>query len=373
MKLHRRDVLKAAAGVLATSALSRFAHAGVDFSPEPGAWRQFRVKTTLELADAKVLANEKGAAQAWIPLPSVNEKDWFRSTGNTWTTNGRAMLVRDPRYGAQMLHVAWDDSDAPPVVEVISTIATRDRAIDITSQDNIAPLTDAERRLYLAGTELIPIDGIVAETSRSIVADAKTDSEKARAIYQWVVENTFRNAATRGCGVGDIAAMLKSGTFGGKCADINALYVGLARAAGVPARDVYGIRVAPSKFGYKSLGANSENITKAQHCRSEVYLAETGWMAVDPADVRKVVLEEPPTNLAIDDPKVVAARKALFGAWEANWLAYNFGHDIALPGSSGPRLGFLMYPQAEVAGVRLDCLDPDTFKYTIVSKELTAA
>jgi len=31
---------------------------------------------------------------------------------------------------------------------------------------------------------------------------------------------------------------------------------------------------------------------------------------VDPADVRKVVLEEPPANLAMADPKVVAARRA---------------------------------------------------------------
>jgi len=114
-------------------------------------------------------------------------------------------------------------------------------------------------------------------------------------------------------------------------------------------------------------------ITKAQHCRSEVYLAGFGWVPVDAADVRKVVLEEPPTNLAIDDAKVVAARKALFGSWESNWLAYNFAHDIVLPGSSGPKLGFLMYPQAEIASMRLDCLDADNFKYTITAKELTSA
>jgi hypothetical protein len=37
-----------------------------------------------------------------------------------------------------------------------------------------------------------------------------------------------------------------------------------------------------------------------------------------------------------------------------NWLAYNFAHDIELPGSSGPKVGFLMYPQAEVDGERLE-------------------
>ncbi len=131
------------------------------------------------------------------------------------------------------------------------------------------PLSADERRLNLEGTRLIPVDGIVKQTSDRIVAaaNAKTDIEKARAIYEWVVENTVRVAATRGCGIGDVAAMLKSGNLGGKCADLNALYVGLTRAAGVPARDLYGIRVIPSRFGYKSLGAGSANVTKAQHCR----------------------------------------------------------------------------------------------------------
>ena len=237
------------------------------------------------------------------------------------------------------------------------------------------PLSAADHTLYTQGTELIPVDGIVKETSDKIVANtnAATDIQKARALYEWIVDNTFRDAKVRGCGIGDIAAMLKTGNLGGKCADLNALYVGLARAAGLPARDLYGIRVAPSKFGYKSLGASSEVITKAQHCRSEVYLAGFGWVPVDAADVRKVVLEEPPKNLAIDDPRVVAARKALFGAWEGNWLAYNFAHDVALEGSMGPRVAFLMYPQAECGNARLDCLDADTFKYTITAKELTSA
>lgn len=173
-------------------------------------------------------------------------------------------------------------------------------------------------------------------------------------------------------GIGDIAALLKSEDVGGKCADLNALFVGLARAEGIPARDVYGIRIAPSQFGYKSLGANSDTITKAQHCRAEVFLDGFGWTPMDPADVRKVMLEEPPGNLGLADPKVVAARKSLFGAWETNWLAYNFAHDVKLPGSSGPQLGFLMYPQAEIAGLMLDSLDADNFRYPIKTKETTA-
>jgi hypothetical protein len=54
-------------------------------------------------------------------------------------------------------------------------------------------------------------------------------------------------------------------------------------------------------------------------------------------------------------------------------MAYNFAQDVALPGSSGKPLGFLMYPQAETADGRLDSLDSDSFRYEITSKEIRSA
>jgi transglutaminase-like putative cysteine protease len=258
-------------------------------------------------------------------------------------------------------------------VTLTSRIETKDFAVDLSSPGKAPKAPAGELEHFLRPTKLIPTDGIVKATARQITTGAKTDVDKARAIYEWIVENTFRNPKTRGCGIGDIRPMLESKDLGGKCADLNALYVGLARASALPARDVYGIRVAKSELGYKSLGTSSEVVTKAQHCRAEVYLSGYGWIPVDPADVRKVVLEEPPGNRPIDDEMVKKARVRLFGSWEMNWMAYNFAHDVALPGSSGPTIGFFMYPQAETADGRLDSLDPDNFKYEITSKEIPAS
>jgi hypothetical protein len=54
-------------------------------------------------------------------------------------------------------------------------------------------------------------------------------------------------------------------------------------------------------------------------------------------------------------------------------MAYNFAHDVALPGSTGAPVGFLMYPQAETNQGRIDSLDPDNFKYEITAREITPA
>jgi hypothetical protein len=92
---------------------------------------------------------------------------------------------------------------------------------------------------------------------------------------------------------------------------------------------------------------------------------------IDPADVRKVMLEEPPGTRPLQDVLVKHARARLFGSWEMNWMAYNYAQDVTLPGSSGSPVHFLMYPQAETAEGRLDSLDPDHFRYQITSRETT--
>jgi len=366
--MDRRDFLKTATLFsIAGSAAWRPVRAEQQFfDPNPAnGWRVFEVSMRAEVA--------RGGSETrvWLPLPSLDEAAWIRPMGNLWQGNAAAMqIARDPVYGAQMLAATWGAETGTPVVEVTSRIATRDRAIDFSQPGPMKPLDRAALKLYTGPTELLPTDGIVRLTASEITRGARSDLDKARAIYEWVVDHTARNPKTRGCGLGDIRAMLESGDLSGKCADLNALYVGLARAAGLPARDVYGIRIADSRFGYKSLGKSGE-ISKAQHCRAEVWLAGFGWVPVDPADVRKVVLEEKP-GLKLQDEVVIVVRNRLFGSWEMNWLAYNVAHDISLPGSSGPKIPFLMYPQGENASGRFDSLDPESFRYRISAREVTA-
>ena len=49
----------------------------------------------------------------------------------------------------------------------------------------------------------------------------------------------------------------------------------------------------------------------------------------------------------------------------------NCAHDLTLPGSAGAPVGFLMYPEGEVGGVRLDCLEPAAFRYKILAREIS--
>lgn len=358
----RRNFLCSGAWLAAAMTLPRAALAVPQvFAPRPAGWRVFEVITRVELQ------SNAGTPRVWLPLPSVYEDTWSRPMGNLWS--GNALTVRpitEPEYGGEMLYAQWSRNTRSPFIEVFSRFAVRDRATDWGTR-RAAALSADERALYLKPTSLIPTGGIVRRTAQAACIDARSDHDKARAVYDWIVDNTFRDPKTRGCGLGDIRTMLETGNLGGKCADLNSLFVGMCRSIGIPARDVYGVRVADSRFGYKSLG-KSGDVSTAQHCRAEVFLDGFGWVPVDPADVRKVVLEERP-GLTLDHPLVTLVRRQLFGAWETNWLPYNFAHDVALPYSDGPKIPFLMYPQGETAEGRLDSLDPRSFRYTLTSTE----
>jgi transglutaminase-like putative cysteine protease len=364
--MNRRDFLWSAGAASATFAFPKAARLFA-LGETPGGWRTFEVTTRVEVLKFS------GTTLVWLPAALIRETPYQKTLANNFHADGGSAELVENKADSLGIVTARFPAGVKPVLTLTSRVATKNAAVDLSAPGKAAKADRAELENFLQSTKAIPTDGIVKAQASEITRGAKTDVEKARVIYEWIVDNTFRNPKTRGCGVGDIRFMLESKDLGGKCADLDALYVGLARAAGLPARDVYGLRLAKSELGYKSLGPSTENVTKAQHCRAEVYLAGYGWVPVDPADVRKVVLEEPPGNRPLDDEMVKKARARLFGSWEMNWMAYNFGHDVALPGSSGAPLNFLMYPQAESADGRLDCLDPDNFKYEIASKEITAA
>jgi transglutaminase-like putative cysteine protease len=361
--MNRRDFLRSVGIASASLALPGTGRLFAE-SAMPGHWRTFEVTTRVEVR------NSSGATRVWLPAALIGETPFQRTLANRFHAEGGVAKMIESKTDALGIVAAEFPAGVKPVLTLTSRIATTNYAVDLAAPAKAPRVAPTELRYCLRQTTLLPTNGIVKTTADEITSGAHTDIEKARAIYAWIVDNTFRDPKTRGCGVGDIRFMLESKDLGGKCADLNALFVGLARASGLPARDVYGIRVGKSELGYKSLGTSSADVTKAQHCRAEVYLTAYGWVPVDPADVRKVVLEEPPGNRALDDEMVKKARVRLFGSWEMNWIAYNFAQDVALPGSSGAPIGFLMYPQAETADGRLDCLDPDNFKYEITSKEV---
>jgi transglutaminase-like putative cysteine protease len=362
--MNRRDFLRANSSICAGWALTKAMPVLAD-TPSGNGWRTFEVVTKVELL------KPDGVGHIWLPAPLIRDTPYQHTLSTKFVADGGTAKLSKDKQSVLGIVSATYPANTKPVLTLTSRVALKNYTVDLSSPRTAPPASQAELDYFLQPTKYVPTDGIVKQTALKATAGATTDIDKARAIYEWVVQNTFRNPKIRGCGKGDIRFMLESGDMGGKCADLNALYVGLARSVGLPARHVYGLRIAKSDRSYKSLGIAADVATKGQHCRAEVYLHGYGWVPVDPADVRKVALEEAPGNRPLSDEVVSKARHDLFGSWEMNWMAYNYAHDVDLPGSVNKPLVYFMYPQAETSEGRIDPFDPDNFKYEITVKDIS--
>lgn len=249
----------------------------------------------------------------------------------------------------KMLYLEWDANVAPE--DRTATLSFKAERQEVRVSD---PVDDGSEipddvKQYLEGSDLVPVNDQVKAAADEITA-GKTDSvEKARAIYDWIIQNMNRDESVKGCGTGDVCALLD--TKAGKCTDINSVFVGLCRASGIPAREMFGVRM------------NAEDITKNQHCWAEFYVAGTGWVPADPADVLKAVLKGGWTK---DQAETQEKADYYWGGWDSERVELSEGRDLTLaPAQDAGALNNFGYPYAEVDGEALDYYDPTTFVYAI--------
>jgi len=293
--------------------------------------------------------------QLWIPYPVSNQDQLI---GNIKLDGDYAEtgIYTVPANGTPLLYAEWPPgSKSRKLTLAFEVMRDELRRGDFPSSEPAWNPDDYAE--FLAPTSIGPTDGAVKELSDKIIAGKTTVLERAKAIYDWTVENMYRDPETRGCGKGDVCYLLL--TPGGKCTDISSVFVALCRAAGVPAREVFGLR----------LGKKAEqDITTWHHCWSEFFLPGYGWVPADPADVLKAMLVE---KLKLDSPRIIELRDYFWGGIDAYRFQLASGRDLVLnPAQTGEPLNTFGYPYAEVGGKPLDFYEPKSFIYRFSFKEL---
>ena len=230
----------------------------------------------VEIAVTIAAPDDSKDVRVWIPYPvSNNTQDIsnVRIIGN-FTQSG---IYGEKETGNLSLYAEW----AKPTKDRTITLTFHATARESVKKNfpAVEPAIPVEIQEYLKSSKFIPTDGKVKEAALSVTNSKQKISEKARAVYQWVVENTVRNPDTKGCGTGDVEVQITKRS--GKCADISSVFVSIARAAGVPAREVFGLRLGKK---------DNEDMTGGHHCWVEFYVPGYGWVPADPADVRKIML-----------------------------------------------------------------------------------
>ena len=375
--MQRREFIKKSSvvlGVLATTPVVTFANE----IPKDVKGRKFIVNYNFEME----YNTKQFPAKLWNPLPFTASYQKVRVLHFDGNYDNYSINSKND-YDANTLFAEWKKSDKKKVLHLQLEIETFNRTVPIAtikraSKENLPIPQNVQK--YLEATQHIPTTGIIKQLADRIVGNTTNSFEKVKKIYFWCASHTFRDKKVIGCGKGDVGKMVtqkeveeiyKNGYYGGKCTDLSSLFTAIARAAGIPTREVFGIRLGKSYFS-KALGKSNNkgfaNISTWQHCRAEYYIAGAGWIPTDPADITKLELVE---GLKFNDPKVQKLLEKYINSWEMNWVGFNHARDFKLfPQPEQYPLNMFGYPYGEVEDNVLNYYDPKTFEYKITSQEI---
>lgn len=275
----------------------------------------------------------EGAAKVavWIPVPGSDDQQDVRNVRIESPYPVRTTV--GSRYGNKMAYIEADSPKVSSFEVKITYEVTRREFVhrDFPASGTAVSSEESLPSRYLKPDRLVPLNDTIRDLSAKVTAGKKTDLEKARAIFDYVVSNMKYDKSGTGWGHGDI--MWACDAKRGNCTDFHALFIGLCRAAGIPARFKIGFPL-PEKRGGSAI--------PGYHCWAEFYLRGFGWVPVD----------------ASEASKHPGKRKYFFGAWDENRVQLSAGRDIVLqPHQAGPPVNYFVYPYVEVDGVPFDGIE----------------
>ncbi len=299
---------------------------------------------------------EKGkSVKLWLPIPQDSEYQKITNVKVDLDEAHAKQQQTTDKLGNKMLYVEWDKEATDRKVSLSFDADRKEiKRGELAEKEDQAKKDELKE--FLQPNSMMPVDGKVKELADKITEGKTTDLDKVKAIYDWTIANMNRDESVKGCGTGEVEKLL--GHPQGKCTDIHSVFVSLCRAAGVPAREIFGVRMSKKE---------SDDETKGQHCWSEFYLQGHGWVKADPGDVLKAVLKQ---KLDKSDEKTKELADYYWGGMDSLRVALTTGRDLTLePKQDDKPLNNFGYPYAEVEGKALDYYNPADFEYNIKFEE----
>ena len=262
--------------------------------------------------------------RVWVPLPST---DQFQEISQLELKAPSSIRVhKDSRYGNRFAFFTVDPSQVKAPFEIRLTFhvvryehqATLAHAADPsgTFPKDVAPFLQPDR--------LIPVDGVIAKIAREQTQDVTDPVEKARKIYDYILSTMSYDSSIPGSGRGDAAWACD--THRGNCADFHSLFIGMARAVGIPTRFQIGFLLPKEQKG---------GTVPDYHSWAEFYVNGSGWIPVDASE-------------ASQQPD---KRDYFFGAIDADRVTISIGRDVPFtPAPKAGPLNYIVYPYIEIDG-----------------------
>lgn len=268
----------------------------------------------------------KGAKKVtlWVPYPGSDDHQEISDVRVICPYPTR--VTRDPEYDNSLLYLEVDNPKQTSLDVEVSFNVKREEYVrrDFDKSETAAPPANVTSGLDLRADHLVPLSDRIRRLASEVTAGRTADLDKARAIYDYVVGTMKYDKSGTGWGNGDI--LWACDAKRGNCTDFHALFIGLCRAVGIPAR---------FSIGFPLPETRGSGDIPGYHCWAEFFLKGYGWVPVDASEAAK-------------HPE---KKEYFFGGHDENRVQLSRGRDIVLsPKQAGPPLNYFVYPYAEVDG-----------------------
>ena len=311
-----KRVLMVMAGVVVCA--GAFIHGRTAGETAPAAERHFEF--TYEV---HVPAPGAGDLRVWIPVPVSSAYQEISDLKIESPVTFKR--TRDAEYGDSFAFFEEKGEKTGAFdVKMRFEVLRHEHRVNLTAAGEHAVKADPLLGRFLQADRLVPIDGKIGELSSEYTQTGSDNLDKARRTYEYVVKTMKYDKTGEGWGHGD--AIWACTAKRGNCTDFHSLFIGMLRAAGIPAKFEIGFPIPADKTSGDIGG---------YHCWAEFFIDGVGWVPVDASEAWK-------------HPEL---HDYFFGAHDANRVQFTTGRDIRLrPAQKGELLNYAVYPYAELGG-----------------------
>ncbi len=260
----------------------------------------------------------------WIPLPY---EDLHQSISQLRIESPVPYAThREAEYGDKYAYLAVDTSrvKAPFDIRVSFHAERFEDRVALTGMSDVSSQPIISTARFLQPDQLVPVDGVIADLALQQTQRVTLPLDKARKIYDYVIATMHYDHDGTDWGRGD--AVWACNAKHGNCTDFHSLFIGMARAVGIPAR---------FKIGFPLPTDVHEGPIASYHCWAEFYADGIGWVPVDASEAWKHKEK----------------KDYFFGGVDINRVMFTLGRDIRLtPPQNGGPLNYSIYPYAELDG-----------------------
>ncbi len=292
---------------------------------EPGADRSFDIRYVVQVKDVPPGTKR---LRLWWPVP----RDSSLQTISGLAFKGLAVprVNEEPKHQNRIAYL--EIVCPPPALEVEMTFNVRRREAKVALAD-LGEGSDPPGafQAFLEEDRLVVIDDEIRRLAKEATRGKGGTAARARAIYDKVQERMTYDKSGTGWGRGDSRFACAVGK--GNCTDFHALFIAMARAAGIPGGFEIGLYLP-----YDVDRSGDWKPGSGYHCWAAFRVPGRTWVPVD----------------ASEGDKIPERKDYFFGGYTPNRVTLSAGRDIVLsPPQAGEPLNYFLDPYAEADGKAL--------------------